>query len=345
MIVEAAVPHEIPGWDDLAANRTCYLSADWLRFVDTDGVGRSRYLGHAAGDRLVAALCTHASPDADVLTLGGRRGFLSSVLVAPGSSGQHAELLRHATDGASWWWPYLPAPDVDLVLAAGGRLGIRLIGADCVIDLVGSGVDDHVAALPTRQRRTNFRREQRRFADSKLEIRRVALCDYWPRLGVLLAAVQHKYGHQQSAEDLGVRLRLQGEHLGERAVVFACFAGDTVIGFALALRGGDELALRAVGFDYERLTAADEYAQLAVHAPLHYCYENGLRRLHLGTDSDEAKCRRGARSRPLWAVTSLPGPEPGDTEQTAHRIAASLPAHESESFTRQVDESMRRWAV
>jgi hypothetical protein len=137
------------------------------------------------------------------------------------------------------------------------------------------------------------------------------------------------------------RLRRQAEHLASRAVVFGCFDGDVVIGFALAYQWGDELALRMVGFDYERLRGAGEYAQLAVHAPLRYCYEQGLRRLHLGTGSYPAKCRRGARIRPLWAVTSLPGPEPGDFTRTLRRIAALLPAHESGSFTAEVEQSWR----
>jgi hypothetical protein len=301
------------------------------------------------------------SIDDRVLTLGGRRGFLSGVLVAAAidrsaAAGHLAELIRHATGnasagGAAWWWPYLISSDVDVVVAAGSRLGgtavpgVHLVGADCVIDVVGVTVDDHVAALPTRQRRTNFRREEKRFTDSGLEIRRVSLPEYWPRLGPLLAAVQQKYGHRQSAGELGARLRRQGEQLASRAVVFGCFDGDSIVGFALAYRWGGELALRVVGLDYERLSGAGEYAQLAVHAPLRYCYENGLRRLHLGAGSYEAKCRRGARPRPMWAVTSLPGPDPGSIARTVRRIAALMPGHESESFTAHVQQSWRRWAA
>jgi hypothetical protein len=378
-LLDAATPHEIPGWDELASGRSFYVSADWLRFADTDRVARSRYLGLSMGGRLMAALSSHRAADEvdagyvaartlelppgappidkGVLTLGGRRGFLSSPLVAPDIDRSDAieclaELIGHAAarQGVAWWWPYLISSDVDIVVASGNRLagtarsGVHLIGADCVIDVVGATVDDHVTVLPTRQRRTNFRREAQRFTDSRLEIRRVDLPEYWPRLGPLMAAVQQKYGHQQSADEMKTRLRRQGEHLAARAVVFACFDGDIIVGFALAYRWGDELALRVVGFDYDRLLGADEYAQLAVHAPLRYCYLHGLRRLHLGIASYEAKCRRGAQLRPLWAVTSLPGPDPDGLSQTVRRIAASLPAHESGSFSAQVEQSWRRWA-
>jgi uncharacterized protein len=380
-LIDVATPHEVPGWDELASGRSFYVAADWLRFADTDRVARSQYLGLSIGGRVVAALSSHRAADevdeayvaartlslpagaptidGDVLTLGGRRGFLSGVLVAfdidRSAAAEHlAELIRHAAGaaggpGAAWWWPFLSSPDVDVVMAAGRRTGgtaqpgVHLIGADCVIDVVGATLADHVAALPTRQRRTNFRREEQRFVDSGLEIRRVGLPEYWPHLGPLLAAVQQKYGHPQSADEMRERLRRQGEQLASRAVVFACFDNDIIVGFALAYQWGDELALRVVGFDYERLAGADEYAQLAVHAPLRYCYEHGLRRLHLGTASYEAKCRRGARARPLWAVTSLPSPDRDSFARTSRRFAASMPAHEAESFTTQVEQSWRRW--
>ncbi len=382
-VLGADTPHGIPGWDRLASGRSFYVTADWLRYADTDSVAHRRYLGLSIGGRLVAALSSHWAParvDADydaaqtlalpsgspsiddgVLTLGGRRGFLSGVLVAPdidrsAAAEYLAQLIRHARgtaseQGAAWWWPYLRSSDVDVVVAAGRRLagpavpGVHFLGADCVIDIVGATVDDHVAALPTRQRRTNFRREDKRFTDSGLEIRQVRLSQHSPHLGRLLAAVQHKYGYRQSADELGARLRRQGEHLASRAVVFACFDGDVIVGFALAYRWTGELTVRAVGFDYERLSGAGEYAQLAVHAPLRYCYQHGLNRLHLGTESYEAKCRRGARPCPLWAVTSLPGAESGSLARAARRIAASLPVHESGSFTAEVEQSWRRWAA
>jgi hypothetical protein len=377
---DAATPHDVPGWDELALGRCFYASADWLRFADTDRVARSRYLGVSAGGRTVAALSSHWAPeeldpdyvaaralrpltgassvDAVVRTLGGRRGFLSGALIARDldrmAAVEHlAALIRHAmgAEDAAWWWPYLVSSDAEIVLGAARRLdttagaSVHLLGADCVIDVVGTTIDDHVAALPTRQRRTNFRREEKRFADSRLELREVSLLEHWARLAPLLAAVQKKYGHRQSTDVVCSRLRSQGEHLAARSVVFACFDRDSIVAFALAYRWGDELTVRAVGFDYARLPGADEYAHVAIHAPLGYCYRHGLRRLHLGTESYEAKCRRGARPRPLWAVTSLAGPDPDFLPATARRLAASMPAHESGTFVARVERSQRRWTA
>src|SRR5215469_5441778 len=58
-LFDAATPHEVPGWDQLASGRSFYVAADWLRFADTDLVARSQYLGLSAGRRLVAALSCH----------------------------------------------------------------------------------------------------------------------------------------------------------------------------------------------------------------------------------------------------------------------------------------------
>jgi len=366
-LVTMTAPDAIPGWDGLARDRSFYLSAGWLRFADSDNVARSRYLGLTVDGRLVAALSSHRAaeeidpgyvaartleltppaPAEGVLTLGGRRGFLSGALVAPGAdraaaAGHLAELIGHAADGP-WWWPYLAGADADLLATGPARPGVHLVGADCVIDVTGTTLEDHVAALPTQQRRTNFRREAQRFAGSRLEIRPITLAGHWPRLGALLAAVQRKYGHPQSAAEMGQRLRRQGERLASRAVVFGCFDGADLIGFALAYEWGGELALRVVGFDYERLPGADEYAQLAVHAPLRYCYAHGLRRLHLGVGSYAAKCRRGARARPLWAVTSLPAMDRDGLDRAVRRLTAAMPAHESASFGACAGQAWERW--
>lgn len=222
----------------------------------------------------------------------------------------------------------------------GCRPGLHLVGADCLIDLPGTGIEDHVASLPTRQRRTNFRREQRRFDEIGLRVEQVDLVEYWPRLGPLLANVQRKYGHDCTAEQMATLLCRQAEHLGDRAIVFACFSGSQLAGFAMCYRWGAELALRVVGFDYTRVTGADEYALVAAHAPLAYGYRHGVRRLHLGIDSYEAKIRRGAQVRPLWAVTSFPGGDVDQVATAAGRLAASFPAHEAEAFQAEVRSAL-----
>lgn len=374
-------PSRLPSWPDLSASRTFYCGADWLRFADSDGLSRSHYLTVPG----TAALSAHWAPKevnggylparmlpgtdgAPALVLGGRRGYLSAPLLerSEETAGTDraldlllgAALEREPQAEGRWWWPYLPGEDAARVLRAfapRGPLTTRLVGADCVLDVPDGGREEYLAALPAKQRRTNVRREMRRYAESGLRTERGRLSDWAGTLGPMLSQVQHKYGHDHSPAQMTDLLRRQARHLDELSVVFMAFAEDSTVpvAFCLAYRHGDELSVRVVGFDYDRLpgavgtlprpggdssrsgTSAGEYAQLAVHEPVRYCQENGLRRLHLGTGSYEAKCRRGARVRPLWAVASFGAPSgSGITEQapgapSAADIAPGLPEREA----------------
>ncbi|MDI7791421.1 MULTISPECIES: GNAT family N-acetyltransferase [Streptomyces] len=374
-------------WDLLAAPTSFYCGAPWLEFSDTDHVAEARYLvaestentestevaasagsGGADGTaRPVAGLVAHWSPRenneryvpervfpdldrADVLTLGGRRGYLSGPLAAPGPTPARrgaafgalidaAAAWRPAAQGR-WWWPYLTGEDAGTVRtalsAAGhGPVAARLIGADCSIAVPEGGLDAHIAALTAKQRRTNARRELRAFTESGLRIVRATLAEHVDTLGPLLANVQQRYGHDHSAGQMTSLLRRQADHLQDSSVVFLCRTpdDDRTIGFCLAYRHGRSLAVRVVGFDYDRLPGAAEYAQLAVYEPLRYCHESGLDRLELGMESFEAKCRRGAALRPLWALShGLPAPAPGTPDARRDALLAALPAYEAELF-------------
>lgn len=370
----AGSPRTHRDWDLLAASTSFYCSASWLEFSDTDHVAAARYLvaGGGGTDRPVAGLVAHWSPrenneryvpervfpdlpPADVLTVGGRRGYLSGPLVAPGFTlAQWGTALGALLDAAAtwcpaaegrWWWPYLTGEDASTVraaLSAAGRgpVTARLIGADCSIAVPAGGLEAHIAALTAKQRRTNARRELRAFAESRLRIVRTTLAEPVDTLGPLLANVQQRYGHDHSAEQMTSLLRRQAEHLQGSSVVFLCRTpdDDRTIGFCLAYRHGRSLAVRVVGFDYDRLPGAAEYAQLAIYEPLRYCHESGLERLELGMESFEAKCRRGAALRPLWALShGLAGSATGTSDARHDALLAALPAYEAGLFRADID--------
>ncbi|MEU3269155.1 GNAT family N-acetyltransferase, partial [Streptomyces bacillaris] len=122
-------------WDLLAAPTPFYCGAPWLEFSDTDHVAEARYLvaestestasAGSGGDdgtaRPVAGLVAHWSPRenneryvpervfpdldrADVLTLGGRRGYLSGPLAAPGlTPARRGAALGALIDAAAAW--------------------------------------------------------------------------------------------------------------------------------------------------------------------------------------------------------------------------------------------------
>lgn len=358
-IRRAQDPLELPDWNRLAAERPFYCRGDWLRFADWDGGARSQYLsvpGRAAlsahwenaesadGYRASEHLAT--AGDATVLTFGGRRGRLSAPLIADTdcapdlASLVSAALAREPRAENNWWWPYLPAPQAaEVVRATRDRWSPRVhpLEPDCTIDVPPDGLEEHIAALPTRQRRTNVRGGIRRYAARELRTVRGRLSDWTEVLGPLLANVQQKYGHQHSAELMTTMLELQAWHLDEHSVVFVTVEGTAArpVGFSLAYRHGSELSVAALGFDYHRLRGADEYGHLAVYEPMRYCHSAGLSRINLGGGSYAAKCRRGARVRPLWAVSTLDAAAAGRAEEPARE----LPATEAREFlTRQARE-------
>lgn len=335
-----------------------YSSPNWLRFVDSDGVGRPAYLtGHGAG------LIAHYAPDDSHpdyrfetlldseddrarLLLGGRRGFCSPVVGSHRSPSALADLIGAALEAfpevrGAWWWPYLPSEDVPHVVTAARSLtgetpGVRLVDADCILQHV-PGDAPFESMLAKSQERTNWRREWRRFVESGLELRQVSIDEIVARGAPLLQQVELKYGNEHKEENLRATLGRQARVLREEAVAHAVFDGSRMTGYSLAYRSGRELALRSVGLDYGALRNAAEYAVLLAHGPVRFAQKNGIESLHLGTRSYEAKCRRGARVRGLWAVAPGTTTSKEASEELAGTILAQLPATDAAAFRSEID--------
>ncbi len=376
--VEAAdSPSALADWPGLTSSGSFYSGAQWLDFSDTDQVAEARYfVGRTATGEPAAALSAHWSPrenneryvpaqvlphsalSGDALIIGGRRGYLSTAPLNPDlPQAVLGDALKALLDAAArwrpeadgrWWWPYLTTRDAtaarDALAAAGsGPVPVApwLLSADCAIEVPPGGIEEYIAALPAKQRRVNARRELRAFAESGLRIVRTTLAPHTDVLGPLLANVQQRYGHDHSAEQMTSLLRRQASHLDDSSVVFLCLpeGDDRPVGFCLAYRHGRELAVRVVGFDYDRLPGAAEYAQLAVYEPLRYCQEHGLDRVELGMESFEAKCRRGAHVRPLWALLPDTLPDRGAHDARRDELAAAFPHHEAALFRAEADRA------
>ncbi|PRQ11816.1 GNAT family N-acetyltransferase [Corynebacterium sp. 13CS0277] len=319
-------PTPPPAWEDACrVPGGFYLSPQWLRSADGDHISQPAYI--IEGDVYLAA---HYSPQENNafypkgLILGGRRGYLSPVLgggdVAPAIA---AACAHHGVD--TWAWPYLPTAAAARVARDTGQVPL-LAGAHCVLDV--SPVEDHIDAMSSRQRRTNARRELRRFHEAGLTVTRHRLGEgpATPEaLGPLLGQVQRAYGHDHSDEILTDLLCRQRDELADSSVVF--LARDTAVaGFSLCYRFGEDLYVRLVGFDRQR-GHVGAYGVLAIFEPLAYAADNGLRRIFLGMESFEAKVRRGARVEPLWTLANYPL-----VPASVERIAAQLPPTEADAF-------------
>lgn len=348
-MISSAVPADWPDGGGF------YASPNWLRFVDSEGVGRAAYVT-ADGGALVAHHCPdeghpdyrfesllRSEDDRPRLLIGGRRGFCSAVL----GEADPAALISAALDEfpeveGRWWWPYLPTEDVLRVVEAAASLtaevpGVHLVDADCVVDDVPPDAP-FTSIMSKTQQRTNWNREWRRFLESGLELRRVSIDDIVENGPRLLQQVEHKYGNEHQVAHLRTTLARQARHLRDETVAHAAFAGDDMVGYSLAYRGRDELAVRSVGLDYSALRNGAEYAALILHGPVQFAQEHGIERIHVGTRSYEAKCRRGARARALWAVAPGTRTSPAANQERAVSVLSELPTEEATKFQRQLDD-------
>ncbi|MDO5097553.1 MAG: GNAT family N-acetyltransferase [Corynebacterium sp.] len=326
---------QVPGWAEASNTKGgFYLSPCWLESADSDGVSTPAYF-HDTENAPSVFLAAHYSPEENNsfyhpgLILGGRRGYLSPLLGNPSDDSLRV-IVDHACkhfNTLQYTWPYLPPADAVRVHAAlGGNLSFA--GAHCLIDVDDcSSLDDFISRFDSKQRRTNARRELRRFQESNLSLRRCTLGEppATPEvLGPLLGQVQRGYGHDHSDSVLTDLLRRQRDSLGEDSVVFLATDEYGVCAFSLCFRYGDSLYVRLVGFDRSRIQNAGAYGVLAIYEPVDFAIEEGLDTVYLGMESFEAKVRRGARVESLWTVS----PQPIAAVDIS-RILGELPAREA----------------
>ncbi|MFI2431552.1 GNAT family N-acetyltransferase [Streptomyces sp. NPDC018693] len=328
-------------WESLAAGRL-YSSADWLRFCATDIGGRTATGTVRTEDGAVPVTAVteepnsfyqwHTqltarglpSPDPSGLLVGQRRGYRTSLLTRDGIDADKAapglldavralaarlpgsELLPEAAPGR-------PAPSVAAFLATEDALALCAAGAGAVpvllttdawVSVPEGGWEAWLRTLPSKGRRDSVKQEVKAFAAAGYEITRVPLADSYEEAAGLLAATQKRYGHPYDLGVLTESFRRQAAAMGPKAeVLFCARPGEPPVGFSLFYVHGDTLYVRAVGFDYERLVrGAAEYFNLVYYASVRLAADAGLRWIHPGIESPDAKALRGARLRPLWLL-------------------------------------------
>jgi predicted N-acyltransferase len=321
---------ELPGdaWDALAGGNF-YLSHGWLRVVEADSQPRPTYLAAwSPGGRLVGAVPVYLLDQAP----GNRLSDPASVLGdRPGANGWYPALLAGTRIGyaSSILADSGRPPDVQAAVvralldaltsyADGAGFGsssllyLNQAGAAQLAGVPGWPLvlSSAAAVLPVtwasfeeyRHRRTNVRSDLKRFSGSGLEARLVTLGEVGPEAAPLAVNVQHKYGHQSSPVR---QVRFFGDcaaALGDAALVFGCFDGSRLIGFSLAFRWQDTLYIRSAGFDYDLLPRQGEHFMVMYYEPIRYAIEQGLARVHFGTESFQAKVQRGCSLQPLWSA-------------------------------------------
>ncbi|MEA2494421.1 MAG: hypothetical protein QOJ29_2332 [Thermoleophilaceae bacterium] len=197
---------------------------------------------------------------------------------------------------------FLTTPDVVRLRAAGVTTEPVILDADAWIPLPEGGWPAWLESLSGNRRKT-VRREDRRFREAGYAVTHMPLAECVEQLGDLAASTLAKYGHSTTPENELRSLRRVVDCLDERATVAVCSLPDgELLGFCLYYLWGDSLFPRWVGFDYDRLLGTAEYFNLAYYSLVKLADEHGVRRLHVGVGSPEAKALRGAQLQPLWMV-------------------------------------------
>ncbi|MGW3173938.1 peptidogalycan biosysnthesis protein [Streptomyces sp. NPDC001153] len=332
-------------WDALAAIGGLYASHAWLDSVEREPGAGVEYLLARRRDRLVGALPVYdvevehnpfyaRQRHLDLLGMGGswtlagaRRGYRFEL---PAETDAEVDgLLAAALERAEargergCLFPFVTTRTARLLWERGAA--VALDGAEAAVVTDGASFEGYLRNLSSK-RRVAVRHEFSTFRSAGYELGLEKLEDCYEEAAPLLGQLQRKYGHE--ARDEGMRDYLAGqvEMLGRYSRVFTARRSGRLVGFSLMYEFGEVLYARAVGFDYTQTEKAFEYYALCYYLPIEYMHQQGLRVLHLGMETYQAKVARGAHLSPLWSVAlplaSSPRAEtsPVDTSEWLRRF-------------------------
>ena len=231
--------------------------------------------------------------------------FDQSVLVP--AVARFAAALRDRWRLAGFSLLYLD-PAQDALLSGLYRgLGLQrvLFGGEAVLDVPPGGIEGYLRTLP-KARRNKVRREMRAYAErgivTAVESGTGSLGDeYLP----LRTALRAKYGHAAGMDWARSEFQALRDTMGEELVVFSARSGEQILGYMMAFRKGDVLFTRAAGFDYDAAADAFCYFNLVYYDVIGWAERAGIRRIHYGLGTSQAKHHRGCVLVPRWAYFSL----------------------------------------
>ncbi|MFI5703023.1 GNAT family N-acetyltransferase [Streptomyces xanthochromogenes] len=203
---------------------------------------------------------------------------------------------------------YVGEPEAEAVDAAATRAGYRatLLGADAVHELNADTWDQYTAGLGSRRRR-GLRKEVGAYEQSGFRtVATTGPAGLDDTVIDLQVAHREKYGLPGGLDRVRRDFAALREEIGESCVVLGAVREDRMLGFALYLRAGDSLFLRTVGFAPE---GAGCYLALTYHESTRWALENGIRRIHYGLATYEAKFQRGCQLQPRWGWFAFQEPD------------------------------------
>lgn len=211
-----------------------------------------------------------------------------------------AETLAREVGARTMSFLYVDDNDLSLraILQQQGWLSIKN-GDYYLLDIVWEDFTEYLATFRSK-RRISIQRERQKVRDAGIEIRVEKLDEYLiPGLAVLEEKLKRRYGSPRTAENIATSFRTLMHLYPGKVIVVIARHSDTIRGFGVFVQWRDNLITRDIGFDYDFQSDSHLplYFEIAFYTPAEWAPSHGVRRIHYGMESDEAK-----RSRGCWAI-------------------------------------------
>lgn len=251
------------------------------------------------------------------VVFGSRAGYDNKVFLEPRLSEIDAAaalraLVIEASDGfeVPWSMPYLDFRSASAARAALPEAGdALLVGGSCVLDVPKGGFDEYLETFRAK-RRTNIRRELRRFDELGYTVEQGTLAEHCPELTKLILGNLRKYGQQVDARRMRSVFERYAEVFQDDVLVLLAREEGRTVAYTTVYRWGDALYLRSWGTAPGCDRTGAVYFKLVFYEPVRLAYSLGARRIHLGPLAYEGKVLRGARLEPRWTFLHCPHGSP-----------------------------------
>jgi uncharacterized protein len=171
------------------------------------------------------------------------------------------------------------------------------------LDVHWNDFDEYLSSHSSSRRRW-LKQDIAAFERSGCELSYAPLSECYAECAPLSAGVQRRYGALDSIPVIKERLAAQAAAMDGSAVCILCRLHGDLVGFSLLYHWRDELYVRIVGFDYERLPPDSRaYFTVMFYEPIRYAIANRFRIIDYGLEVGDAKVGRGCVLSPRWSVT------------------------------------------
>jgi uncharacterized protein len=318
----------------LLRSRGCgaFLAAHRLLELERDSRWESKYLVSSQGGETTSVLAVYEPlvPNVDalyasalgriradplaLLLAGGRADFSASLLRYDGAPPASARELAALCDGlrdvarASGRQPVIPFTNAESRGELSTILGAGVASIEVAEDSILDAPPDFPAYLASLKssHRSVVRRDHRALAKAGLTLGTCCWSDAPAEALDMVADVRAKHGRPEDPRLLKMRLEAWAENPAITDVAFTCRSNDALVAICFGWQWEDQLQLYEVGlvnFDRHRHLG---YVSVLVYQPLIYAASAGLRSVWLGLGAVEPKRMRGARVRPVYALTAPP---------------------------------------